>query len=245
MSRSSLTDCLCFQCLKMGETERSAVVLELVTEDGSLEQLISHPYGNYVAQSALMLCSEEELKLFQQRLESFADESDKKVAGLLKDGGNPGDAILSAIGDAPQGGGGGGRGRNGGGSMGMAANGGLEPFRKTVHGRKILQKLHMRTNSSNKSSESGSDETGSDGGTITSDASNPDESGSRHGAAGVTQQQHAAGNKAGGGRSRGRSRGGARGGDRRGGNAMGMGMGKQAPVATSNWQPAHLAASEQ
>ena len=114
----------------------------------TLEDLIVHPYGNYVAQSALMLCSEEELSMFQARLEAFAEASDKHINSLLKtatptaaDGGTT-EAAEGATGAAE----GAAAGGNNSGSQQQQGHGNLEPFRKTVHGRKILQKLHMRTN---------------------------------------------------------------------------------------------------
>ena len=133
------------KCLKMGDAERSAVIAELTKTAGdsdsendrthgsacsSLEQLIVHPYGNYVAQSALILCSDEELDLFRSRLEAFAEASDKECDAQL--------AVAEAQAAA---------GTNGSGSgSSTRAHTAVEPFRKTVHGRKILQKLHMRSN---------------------------------------------------------------------------------------------------
>lgn len=129
------------KCLKMGDRERSAVITELTQirndsdsdndsnaeSSSSLEHLIVHAYGNYVAQSALILCSDEELELFRSRLEAFAAASDRECEAKIA-------AAQQSLGPT-----------NGSDSSAQPVANLAQPFRKTVHGRKILQKLHMRT----------------------------------------------------------------------------------------------------
>ena len=201
------------KCLKMSDAARSVVIAELTKTTGdtaSLEQLIVHPYGNYVAQSALILCSDEELELFQSRLEAFAEASDKEceaaVAAAVDAQQLTDDTSGSSARSQPQ----------------------VEPFRKTVHGRKILQKLHLRTNKDklepfkDAAGNTGSMKSGGirnsksktmgAGGSVRASVaeyevagSSSDAQGSRTGAAGAVHNQHKRGQLNGGGNKGGRS----------------------------------------
>ncbi len=203
------------KCLKMGDEERSAVIAELTktTDDSgssigsasSLEQLIVHPFGNYVAQSALILCADEELELFRYRLEAFAEASDKECEAQIV-AAAAGQQLTADTSGCDS-------------SSGSSArtHPSVEPFRKTVHGRKILQKLHLRTNKDKIDMTSGGSRSSKivgAGGSVPVSVidfkeagSSSDAQGSRTGAAGAMHNQHKRGQSNVGGSKGGHGRG--------------------------------------
>jgi hypothetical protein len=70
------------KCLKVGGAARTAVMVQLMSTTetsgacGILEQLICHPYGNYVVQRAVQLGSIDELQVLSLRIESAVKASD-------------------------------------------------------------------------------------------------------------------------------------------------------------------------
>lgn len=100
--------------------EGLAVMLEEITAPAALESLVTHPFGNYVVQRVISRSNTEQLEILGQRINEFAAASDK--APVM----------------APAG-----RGKNGG--KGRGGNQGqAEPFRRSVYGRKIIEKLCHR-----------------------------------------------------------------------------------------------------
>ena len=99
-------------------------MLDEITAPDALELLVTHPYGNYVVQRVISQCTAKQLQVLLKRIHEFAVESDKAPAVV----------VAAPIGKRNKG-----KGRSGGQQRQQA-----EPFRQTVYGRKILEKLGQR-----------------------------------------------------------------------------------------------------
>ena len=102
--------------------EGLAIMLKEICEARGLESLVTHPFGNYVVQRIISKCTNEQLSLLGNRINEFASVSDKVVASTAP--------------TAPEKG-------KGGRGKGKGSNK-PETFRRSAHGRNIIDKLCHR-----------------------------------------------------------------------------------------------------